>query len=313
MGGADTAQRIFSVIGANDEDDALDELQAQLAIGTNAQWDDVSLLRCSGVVARRLTAVGAFEVTASYAIPPNGTYPTLPTNPLDAPWSYQWQSVTDTIPFDRDVDGNSIQNSARAIISPPPTKTITYKTLKITRNERFYDQATYTPYENTVNSDAITFTEPNGSVNTYAAGTVKCVSIEPGRAYTNADTFVPIVLSFEIYDLAQISVTDPHQLHFLDQGSTGWFSESDKLVKGHIVSKDLIIASSDEPLNGKGKPINENLKILGSNKSPNTAVNFSDDPPAGATVDDPGSGVFFLVYKRYKTKVFLPLLTIAAA
>jgi hypothetical protein len=310
---SDTAKRIFTVVGAPDEDTAMDDVFTFFGVEVNSAYDSSdpdNLLFCSEVDAD-YESPSVYKVTATFQIPPLG-YFQVSDDPLDLPWTFDWKTVVETMPFDRDIDGNPVVNSSLDAYTGNPTRTITYKVLKIVRNESFYDYVTYKQYENCVNSDSITLVEPNGETNTFAAGTIKCVSIEPTRAYTANDTFVPICITLEIYDATQLTTTHPFQLHILDQGSRGYWGSGTPKTSGNIVHQDpdsglYQVVACDVRLNGLGKPLDTTLKIGTSGQTP-VALSAS---PAGATVEPFGTAPFdavYLMYKRYKAIALLPLL-----
>jgi hypothetical protein len=298
----DTAQRIFTVVGAVSDDDAMNN--TPVAVGS--LYGSGSYLTCSSITCRDIS-IGIFEVTCSFSI---GNF-TLSQNPLTLPWKYDWKNVTIEPQIDRDKDGNPITNSARQPFSTPPTKTINYKSLRIIRNEAFYNYSTYKTYENCVNSDTITLLQPNGQTSTFAPGEMKCTGIEPAQAYTQKDQYVTIVVSLEVYDTTVISTTDPFQLHVLDQGSSGFWSNGGTITKANIWTAPSLNSTkgeqvaSDVQLNGYGLPVDTTLTVQG-----HPPVAFSGSLPTGATIDTGmPSGVFYLQYKRYPSKAFLPLLT----
>lgn len=316
----DSAQRVFQVVGALNEDDAADELFSQFGVQVNSQFPSSSgsypnELYCNNVFPRYVEP-NYIEVTATYGVPKLGYYQST-EDALSLPWKYHWKTVVLTVPFDRDVSNNPVLNSGWDAPQNPPTKTLTVKQCTIKRNESFYDYTTYKAYENCVNSDQITLTEPNGNNSTFSAGVMKCVSIEPEHEYTVKDTFVTIVITIEIYDPTQVTTNDPHQLHLLDQGATGYYGDGTK--RGNVVNADGSPVSQNILLNGMGKPVDSSLKIspVTAGGGPQTAVNCSRGTPTGATVETSvGSGVgtsttfqaTYLLWKRYKAVAFGPLL-----
>jgi hypothetical protein len=302
---SDTALRIFDVVGASSEDDAMDQVAAMTgsslwpaAVGKSFNSSG-SFLYCSNVAARDIT-IGAYEVTATYSI---GNF-VPPADPTKLPWKYLWKTVTIEPPFDRDINGNPIVNSARCPFRTQPTKRISYKSLTIYSYESFYNYSLYSTYENCVNSDTITLEQPNGNSTQFGPGTIFCVSIDPGNAYTSKDNYLQMVRSFELWDLSLLpsSVTDPFQLQLLDQGSMAYFSSTQR---GGIYNSQGEPVSTDQNLNGLGIPTDTSLKV---GLALSTPVAVSTSPP-GATLLNPTAGAYYLKYKRYNSVPFLPLLT----
>lgn len=312
---SDTAVRIFDVVSTGDvnsEDDAMDVIEASappllfgdpagVAVGMQYKPGVTTgaYLYCKTVAARYI-AVGYYEVTCNFSV---GNY-IPPIKPISLPWKYGWKTVTIESPFDRDINGNAIVNSALCPFSTLPTKRISYKALRITRNEGFYNYATYKTYENTVNSDTIELLQPDGETSTFGPGTIFCVSIEPANDYTKLDNWVQMVLNFEIWDLSTLpsSITDPFQLQLLDQGSMSYYSSTQK---GNLYTAQGEECSTDQGLNGFGIPVDTALKVGVQAAAP---VAQSSSPP-GSTLLNPTAKAYYLKYKRYDSVAMLPLLT----
>ena len=302
---ADAAQKVFQVVGATDDDDAMDNVASTAAgypgVKVGSQFGSGSFLYCSKVQARQI-AIGFHEVTADFSI---GNY-IPPEDPLKLPWKYDFKTVTIEPKIDRDIAGNPILNSGRDPYTEG-TKRISYMTLRVSCNEAFYNYALYKQYFNLCNSDTIQMVQPNGQYSTFGPGSVFCVSIEPASTFTQKDTFVPIVKSFEIWDPAVLAIADPFQLRFLDTGSNGFYSVSGTPTSGILCKADGTPVSQDVPLNGQGLPIDTTLKIYQRGASPATAVAFGS-APTGATIENPAAGAYYLKYKRYPSTALLPLL-----
>jgi hypothetical protein len=313
----DTAQRTFVVVPlpGEDEDDAVAAVTADFGISVGGPYDATdsnNLLVCKSMHPH-YTANNVIEVGCSFDVPPCGSY--LATERFTSlPPSYHWQTVIDTQPFDRDTANNPVLNSSYDPPRNPPTRTVTYKELTVTTYAQFYDYTTYKYYENCVNGDTITLVEPNGNDSDFGPGTMKCISIEPGKAYNKTDTVVPIVMKFHIYDQSEINLADPFQLHLLDAGSAGYWNNAGTNTRGNIVNPDGSQPACDVALNGHGKPIDATLLISPSSQGgqPQTPVNCTRDVPPGAKIETSGSGVFacvYLKYFRYLSTPFAPLLT----
>jgi hypothetical protein len=313
---SDTAQRVFQVVGAIDEDDACSIVSATFGVSINSQFpaeSDTSYtnqLYCHTVFPRLIEG-NFMEVTASYGIPKQGYYQ-ITLAPTSLPWKYNWSSVVETQAFDRDITNNPVLNSAYDAPQNPPTKTITYKELVIERNESFYDYATYTPFENTVNSDTIILDQPDGNTVTFDPGTIKCVTICPKHEYTKNDTYVTMAVRLQLYDLSQLSITDPFQLHLLDQGSAGYYGGGGS--RGNIVNIDGSTPAQNVALNGHGKPLDTSLLIspVAAGGAPQAPVNCSRGTPPGAVIETAaGSGfvAIYLKWYRYKSVPFASLLS----
>ncbi len=310
----DTGVRVFTYVGIGDEAAARTELKNAFDVHQNAQWDDADPdLICQSVFARRKSPLMQ-ELTASYAYAPTGFFqPTA--DPLTLPWRYTWEPVTLTIPIDRDADGNPILNSAYDPPSSPPTKKVTFWCLRVLSNEPFFDYALFNPFNNTVNSDTITLTQPNGNDTTFGPGTIFCDLIRPTRDYTANDLFVPVERVLHIYDTSQLdNQTDPHQLHLLDQGSAGFYDDDDGTVKpGNIVDGVGNPVPQDVPLDGYGRPVKAGLMIApAKDGKPQNFVAAPLGTPQGAVIEPSNNTDFpavFLRWKRYQPKPLLSLLS----
>ena len=257
------------------------------------------------------------RVTANFAVPPQGYFQvTVP--PLQVPWKYNWSPCIDNAQVDRDAYNNPIVNAVYDAPSTPATRTVTKNVMTIRRNEAFYDRATYKLYENTVNSDTVVLIEPNGNTNVFSPGDMKCVSIRPLQDYTLYDTYVTIILTFEIYDPTQITTNDPFQLHLLNAGSNGFYNSSLPAKKGPLVYSDGVSrVEGDKLLDSAGRPLDTSLLVIDNNgvgQTPNTG-GYLSGTPTGATAETVAGGdwpVIFFKYIQYKSIPFLPILTQAA-
>src|SRR5262249_21773258 len=146
--------------------------------------------------------------------------------------------------------------------TPNPRKTLCKKSLKITKNRTFYDYATLTTFENTVNDGSFTATQPNGHVVSFGDETVKCTTIEPARSYKTTDTIIPVTASFEIYVINDgISTTQPHQIRLLNQGRVGWYDKSGTKTKGLFCTTNGDVMTEDVQLYGDGTPYDTTIKV----------------------------------------------------
>ena len=293
------------------ENDVKAQLKAVLNIDYNSKWDsDNEHLIVQNIRVSRKTA-NYCQIFVSYAVSQTGYFqPTV--NPLQLPWRFLWEPVTEPVPFDRDIDNNPILNAAYDPPSNPATKNVTYWCLRVQSFEAFFDYATYKTYLNTVNSDTITLTQPNGNNTAFTPGTIYHLFTRPTRDYTANDKFLPVERVFHIYDLSQINITDPFQLHFLNAGSSAFYGTDG--AKGNIVFADGSTPAGDVPLDAVGKPINTKLKVSPATAGgdPQAATAAPKGLPKGATVENTGNTDFpavFLRYKRYKSMPLLPILT----
>ena len=339
----DTGMIVFQVVGVVGTSDtsparaAMNAVYAEFGVTVGSSYGGLSPLVCRSVQPRPVNPF-MFEVVATFDVSPTGYY-TPTTSPLLLPQRYEWKDCSEEQPFDRDVNNNPVVNSAGNSPNQPPTKRITKETLLVKRFEAFYDRATYKTYKNTVNSDTVTFTEPNGNTNVFPPGTMFCTSIAPEGTYTAADLCIPMVLAFDCYDLSEINITDPFQLHLLDEGYSGWYqppdsgssgdgagddgddadsgSGSSTTTRGNFYLQDgdgnYAQVSEQVLLDGTGKPLTppsaSGTTVYVGNQQ-GTPVSNPQGTPTGATVETAqNNAAVYLKWCRYKA---IPFTTIIA-
>lgn len=286
----------------------MDAVTAATGIDTDSEFSAFdSHLICEGLQARPIS-VTVFEVTAPYAVAPNGSWEVFEPNPLSQPASIQWRTVLVTLPFDRDIHGNPVINAAQDVVANG-TKTFKYHTLEITKNKAFYDYNTLKAYENTVNSEDFHLIDLGNHRIDFPEGSVKCVSIQPARSYTRKDKYVPITYSLEIWEINdEIATTQPHQYRFLNAGVNGWYDDNGTRKPGRICTAKGDPVSDPVRLDSEGKPLDATYKIRDGTStnlySPVSAPKVLPDAVAIETTTD----ARYLVWKRYKTSNFWTIL-----
>lgn len=310
----DGGVRVYSVVGATDPDAALSQFTTATSIVVNTPWsstDPNNVLRAQSIVPNFQGPILS-QVVVSYAVPPRGYFQAT-VKPTDQPWVWEWGACLDSAQMDRDIDNNPILNAAFDPPAEPFQTSVEKQTLRVIRFEAFYDRATLRYYDGAVNSDDLNLTQPNGKTVAYPAGTIRVVRIVPAQAYTTFDTFVPVGVELELYDLSLINpnLHDPFQLHVLNVGSNAYYGDGTK--KGHLLyASNREPVDKDVPLDGDGVPIDTTLLVAGDGNDPVAPVAAPDGPPDGATVESIGTGasqVTFLVYNRFRKVPLLPLLT----
>jgi hypothetical protein len=205
-------------------------------------------------------------------------------DPLKRLPTYDWRIGLQGEPFDRDIKGNPIVNSAREPFSTPPNFDVMTLSLLVTRNERGYDIDKAFFFHNAVNSDE--WVVP-GTRQTVKPGQARCLGIRPAGEFNLAQTFVSIQYEFEFRG-------DGFDLRIMDQGpraaaesATGAANIID--VLGEQVTSDVL-------LNGHGQPIKTGYTVAGS------AFSYID-PPKGAVIEATPDAVF-LKYERNPRRPF---------
>lgn len=151
---------------------------------------------------------GLCEVTVNYAIPENGSFSpeSDAEDPLSAPPVESWEVGTVTEQFDRDINGDVVNNSAGVPLEQPITRTINSIFLNVKSNQP-------TPFNP---NDAIQFLNKVNSVpfRSVAVGGAKVVRYAPeSAAIDDAATYFVLHIRVEFRD-------DGFQGRFQDRGRT---------------------------------------------------------------------------------------------
>lgn len=240
--------------------------------------------RCERI---RIIATGfrVMLLEARFSVPTWGAAEHRDDQPaISHPTVLSWQTVQETIPIDRDRDGNAILTSAHRAVQGV-NQTRNYKRLTITRWEPGFSVATAQLYENAVNADTFQGGPP---------GTVKCSEIQPSQSYSVLDALIPIDYVFD-FKAESLWGEQPHQTIFLDQDS--YAIADGKLVRLVTPAGDPV---TDTPMNGQGVPLDSSITYFeaAGDEEPVESPSFETRPtPAGAQVLQVGDVVFL----RYNT------------
>jgi hypothetical protein len=162
-------------------------------------------------------------------------------NPLLRPADIDWGNGKFTTVATRDRDGNAILNSAEEPFDPPVEREDIRLTLKISRNEAFYDANVQLDYFNTTNEDTWFGLFP---------GQAKCAGISASRKYEKGEFHWRVVYEFELLpaeDATTAGVAWAKRL--LDQG---WYKLGASGKKEQIVDKYSKPLSAPRLLDGAG-------------------------------------------------------------
>lgn len=245
-------------------------------IAIKAAHPDTNYLQVVSTSTTELAPSNYYSVEVTYQTPTfNGT---TGANPFQSPPVYEWAQITRTVQVEEDVTGNPIVNSAGDPFDQPPSITDRYWQLTVTRNEPYFNLTTSVTYQNKVNSDTV-YLQGVGA-GKLTAGQMFCVSILPVGPIDLTDNFVSIAYTFWIRESG-------FQLRRLDLGYRQHLDSEDK-------SKPITDENGDDItvpvlLDGSGAPYDETVVGVGT--------------PAGATLDDTGTGVF-LTYNVYDSVNF---------
>jgi hypothetical protein len=127
----------------------------------------------------------------------------FPENPLNHPIKITFGANRFEKPAEEDVDGNAVLNSAGDYFDPAATMDDSRSTLRVVRNEQYYDERYATVWRDKVNES---------NWNGYAPGTVKILPITSEMEYSGVCGFYYVVqYEFEIN-------SDGWKKRILDQG-----------------------------------------------------------------------------------------------
>lgn len=270
-----TAVRAWDVI------DCDDEFQAVSVVGVvRGQGHPLSSAMTCKQIDSTAVSPTFYSVRATYSSQTDGD---TGGGGAESAATIHWETVTNSEPVDRDADGNPITNSALDPFDPPLTRDFNDKVLVVTRAEPFYDPIAKGVWENTVNNGPVTFMGI-----AFPAESLRCLSIQPGREYSDADTSVLVEYRF-------LYRRDLQKARVLDQGFGAWFTSNNTQTKGELYTGQGTQVTKPKLLNGKGKPLDVTLKV--ERKYDPVELGAS---PVGAEVEANASAAWLLwrLYKR---------------
>lgn len=307
------AEIYYEVTGSNDETAVL---AAVAAADGGAYYNSLhpanTNLKCNDVGISEWKSPFFATVRAGFKIPPFGQFPggDNSDDPLLQPPRISWRKNSKTMISERQVSENTdpttglhgkpIVNTAGDPFDPKPTRTSRTRTLCIRRYEPLYDLALAEQLEDCINSNA-------GYVGPLHVGVGQCLcqSIEPVGEYESDATAVEIEYLFEI----DLSETYPFEIRILDQGLKGWWSDGGTIKPGAIVNENGEAPPHDVLLDGTGKPINTNYKVMNKNLVPVAPSSPSTTQAYPLATEDytASGGGFILIYQRHRKADFSQL------
>ena len=213
---------------------------------------------------------------AELAIPDNGTFPETPDDPLLGVMKWTPERIKVGRASETDAYRKRKINSAGDIY-PPESDTYTRWRLTGRRYERFWNDTKQRKYEGKTNSNVMRLF--NRTILPYEC---LCEAIGPasGGEYEDDPDYMLIEYVFEIGTNERVAETGPmagisgfpHDSHYLDQGSRGWYSEGGENKQGRFCrtvgsgTGEVLVGYEDNVvLDGTGKP---NLLILNTAGQP---------------------------------------------
>ena len=293
------ATRIWTCANAFNESDAFDAVPIPGGGDAIPQKGDEhpqsSILRADTFKADQIS-IGFWTVTVNYKWWDTGfTY----VDPLLQPPKLRWGVETVSVPVERDQNNNPIVNSAGQPFSTPAMDDVTYLTLRISRNEPYFDPKKSITSANKTNSD--NWTLPSGAV--IPMGQALCRSVTCPVDLDISSTFAPVVYMF-----AFRPSPNGWKLRVKDKGSQSWYlpdlNTQVPLVGPLYYQKGFNQVTDEVELDGTGQYLNDYY----TNK-PGTLTTSHANPTAtlADTVETYPTGVF-LLWKIKGSIPFNPLI-----
>jgi hypothetical protein len=262
-----------------------------IVTGTNSKYAaiDAAVPHAAGhpdnpyihIKARDADPIGllAWSVTGDYSF---GDVGLASDNPLLEPPRIRYEKVKQTYPVDVDLNTNAILDSAGQPLDPRETENVPMKKLIVKQARPFFDVGMSIQYEDSVCSDAFNIQGAGG----LTAGQCYCDCIEPIEEYTHLAPYVWVEFAFLI-----AGGKNPFQAHPIDQGRTGWYTDSGGVAqRGLFCNKNKDVSPIPVRLNGvDGQPIDSGWFILGDDGGVHSPV-ANPTPPTGLTIETSLSG-----------------------
>lgn len=173
-------------------------------------------------------------------------------DPLNERPKYRQDYEYETVPVDRDVDNNPIKNSAGDSIEGL-TDTRQILVLYVVVNQPSFSLATAEAYNDHVNDRPLVL----AGQGTIEGGRALLRYMKVAGEWSPGDPFVRVE-----YCIAIKVGLDPWDWFVRDQGEMGWYDDAGTKKKGAIMQPNGTKPPGDVLLDGTGKPIDPDLKIL---------------------------------------------------
>ncbi len=202
---------------------------------------------------------------AELAIPDNGSFPTVPEDPTLG--VMKWTCERFEIGRARESDAYRKRKINSAGDTYPP-ELATYVRYRMTgrRYERFWNDTKDRKYGNKTNSNAMRlFTR------TILPYECLCKGISPVGEFEDDPDYMLIEYAFEIATDERVSESGPtagisgfpFDAHYVDQGSRGWISSTERGRFCRVNSDGEFVDYADDViLDGTGKPLDSAIKIV---------------------------------------------------
>lgn len=261
---------------------------------TSVHPEDQNMI-CTGWDAQKIS-IDFFSLNFSFGLKDYGTN--------ERPTRIAWDTTLSSEPFDRDLDGNPIVNSALDAFDSGTQIEVPDLYFTVIKSMRPpFDVQRAVSFIGTVNDGDMTI-----QGHTILDGQCFCKHIAPAGEYTLSAQWLDVVHEFQMRKQG-------FQGRFLDQGLRGWFTDRSSRNNGPTLTEIFhptgtltdgnpsprpVQISSAVRLDGKGKPIEKSLV----NRSDEPLIDLAG-PPKGAVVDPtPDGKAFFLLYKKYPKSKF---------
>jgi hypothetical protein len=268
------ATRVWDVVGATNENDAMtaEPLPGTAKIaGPMESHPQSNLLQ---VVNHNPVQTGPLNwlITATYDIlqPLSAGDAAL----LKVPTKISVNRGHYSIPVDRDARfGIELRNSAGDAFSGNFERPFPETHIRFIRYEPYWDIQRLDPFIHTVNTMNLQI----GRI-TVNPEQLYCGMIGPAEEYVETAPAIPIAYDFVLrktFDTtldAPLALPKPFQLFIKDAGRNGWYDDAGTKKPGRICFPKGLPVDIDVALDGTGKPINKELKIVDENEIPHDPV-----------------------------------------
>lgn len=250
------------------------------------------------------------EVAISYRLG-KGSGEQEEEDPLSVPLKYRVRNGVSGEVTDADVNGKPLLNTAGDPFSGTVSTSLSALYVDVVRNESTYDLQQAYNITNKINSD--NFALAGFSIR---PGEAYCLAIEPEREYKLADTYVPVVYSFELRPLRKLAngQLETQFIHrIMDKGRRAWIFDAQKVDIFHGPDDGQTISPvSDDVLLDEGKPKDQDQYVSdAANFDPEAGRGWADPPknlaPKAVRDKDDETGATFLLYQKYFEASFAQL------
>jgi hypothetical protein len=221
-----------------------------------------------------------------------------------SPYELEWAQVTTQEPTNTDRSKIPIRNSAGGLVDGLSAPEV-YLSLRVTRDEPFYNVGKSLAYANSINSDSFTIV----GAGTVGPGECYCGRIAPVNSYPANAKSVRVAYDFELKprdEWEKNNNRSPFDHNFVDAATVGNWKDGDTIrrddfyySKGHLARVSEMVC-----LNGWGVPLNKDIKVGATKKDAVFPSNIGIYPAGRRETSD----AWVLYYPKFKSLTFAGLL-----